>query len=120
MDLPVQRRLATRTLQARALVLRGSLRIALALPSLHLPQPLHVRLAVCVERPEDPRHLADEVVHRHEAERRQHAAVGGVVAVVAEHEEVARRHRERAVMDLPTSNLVMRLRKIGARAIPAP
>ncbi|MGY3367302.1 MoxR-like ATPase [Bradyrhizobium sp. GM2.4] len=58
----------------------------------NLPQPLRVRFAVLVERPEYPRHLADQIVHRHESDRRHHAAVTRVVAIVAEHEEMARRH----------------------------
>ena len=59
----------------------------------HHTFPMPARLALGIERPEDPRHLADEIVHRDETHRSHHAAVGRVVAVVAEHEEMARRHR---------------------------
>jgi hypothetical protein len=66
-----------------------------ALSSVDLPAfgaPISATKPQRVDGEEDHLGAADDVLERHVADRRLHAAVGRVVAVVAHHEEVARRH----------------------------
>src|SRR5437867_6559308 len=63
------------------------LKSPLNLSHLH-PDTVGSDASVFAHRPEDGLHASDQVLRRHIADRVFHAAVGGVVAVVAHHEIV--------------------------------
>src|SRR5947209_1757054 len=58
------------------------------LPHPH-PNAIGSNVSAFAYRPEDDLHAPDQIVRRHVADLGFHAAVGGVVAVVAHHEIVA-------------------------------
>src|SRR5437867_10161332 len=58
-----------------------------ASPHLH-PDAVGTNASAFGYRPEDDLHAPDQVLRRHIADRTFHATVGGVVAVVAQHEIV--------------------------------
>src|SRR6202021_898075 len=56
------------------------------------PAPEHPGMFALGNGEENHLGAADQILERHIAHRRQHAAVGRVIPVVAHHEEMVRRH----------------------------
>src|SRR5262249_21677019 len=56
------------------------------------PAPYHPGVLALTDGEEDDLSLADDVLERHIANLAEHATIGGIVAVVAHHEEMARGH----------------------------
>ena len=86
------------------------------------PAPEHPGMLAFGDREEDHLGAADQILLRHVADLAEEPAVGGVVAVVAHHEEVAGRHHvDVGVVEVAVVGAVQRLigHAVRQRFLPA-